>query len=130
MQGELLKSGKFRHQKRKEGGNQKMPKVQVGSKRRGDPMEVEEDGRENVKKAKGTLTGATNQLAGLSEQPYTSGKKGFHSPPLVPNVFDPRLKGPSVPVHLKMWARGISPSSNGPFGPGFSHQPGLMPLGL
>jgi hypothetical protein len=36
----------------------------------------------------------------------TSGKKGFHSPPLVPNLIDPRLKGPSVPVHLKMWARG------------------------
>jgi hypothetical protein len=37
---------------------------------------------------------------------YTSEKKGFHSSPLVPNQFDPRLKGPSVPVHLKMWARG------------------------
>jgi hypothetical protein len=36
----------------------------------------------------------------------TSRKKGFHSPPLVPNVFGPRLKGPSVPVRLKMWARG------------------------
>jgi hypothetical protein len=60
----------------------------------------------------------------------TSRKKGFHSPPLVPNVFGPRLKGPSVLVHLKMWARGISPGSNGPFGPGFSHQRGLMPLGL
>jgi hypothetical protein len=36
----------------------------------------------------------------------TGRKKGFHSPPLVPNLFDPRLKGPSVPVHLKMWVRG------------------------
>jgi hypothetical protein len=36
----------------------------------------------------------------------TSGKKGFHSPPLVPNLFDPRLKGPSISVHLKMWAKG------------------------
>jgi hypothetical protein len=71
----------------------------------------------------------------LDPPPYawllpTSRKKGFHSPLLVPNVFGPWLKGPSVPVRLKMWARGISPSSNGPFGPGFSHQPGLMPLGL
>jgi hypothetical protein len=37
---------------------------------------------------------------------FISGKKGFHSLPLVPNLFDPWLKGPSVPVHLKMWARG------------------------
>jgi hypothetical protein len=38
--------------------------------------------------------------------PVTSRKKGFHSPLLVPNVFGPRLEGPSVPVHLKMWTRG------------------------
>jgi hypothetical protein len=37
---------------------------------------------------------------------FTSRKKGFHSPLLVPNVFGPRLKGSLVPVHLKMWARG------------------------
>jgi hypothetical protein len=36
----------------------------------------------------------------------TSRKKGFHSPPLVPNVFGPWIKGPSVPVRLKMLARG------------------------
>jgi hypothetical protein len=31
-------------------------------------------------------------------------KKGFHS--ISPYVFGPRLKGLSVPVHLKMWVRG------------------------
>jgi hypothetical protein len=36
----------------------------------------------------------------------TSGKTGFHSEYLSRTKFDPRLKGPSVPVHLKMWARG------------------------
>jgi hypothetical protein len=35
----------------------------------------------------------------------TSRKKGFHSLPLVPNVFGPWLKGSLVSVHLKMWAR-------------------------
>jgi hypothetical protein len=35
----------------------------------------------------------------------TSRKKGFHSPPLVPKLFGPRLKGALVPVQLKMWAR-------------------------
>jgi hypothetical protein len=34
----------------------------------------------------------------------TSRKKGFHSPPLVPKLFDPRLKEALVPVHSKMWA--------------------------
>jgi hypothetical protein len=61
------------------------------------------------------------------EQAGTSGKRGFHPPPLVFNVFGPRLKGSLVPVHLKMWARSISPGSNGPLGPGLHHQPGLMP---
>jgi hypothetical protein len=37
---------------------------------------------------------------------YTSGKTGFHSKHLSRTKFDPRLKGPSVSVHLKMWARG------------------------
>jgi hypothetical protein len=36
----------------------------------------------------------------------TSGKMGFHSFHLSRTKFDPRLKAPSVPVHLKMWARG------------------------
>jgi hypothetical protein len=36
----------------------------------------------------------------------TSGKTGFHSEHLSQIKFDPRLKGLSVPVHLKMWARG------------------------
>jgi hypothetical protein len=35
----------------------------------------------------------------------TSRKKGFHSPQLVPKLFDPQLKGALVPVHSKMWAR-------------------------
>jgi hypothetical protein len=35
----------------------------------------------------------------------TSRKKGFHSPQLVPKLFDPWLKGALVPVHSKMWAR-------------------------
>jgi hypothetical protein len=35
----------------------------------------------------------------------TSRKKGFHSPQLVPKLFDPRLKGALVPVHSKMWAK-------------------------
>jgi hypothetical protein len=47
-----------------------------------------------------------SKLRGTALCSATSRKKGFHSPPLVPNVFGPRLKGPSVPVHLKMWARG------------------------
>jgi hypothetical protein len=45
-------------------------------------------------------------LVGKTKAEYTSRKKGFHSPPLVPNVFGPLLKGPSVPVRLKMWASG------------------------
>jgi hypothetical protein len=36
----------------------------------------------------------------------TSGKTGFHSSHFSRTKFDPRLKGPSVPVHLKMWSRG------------------------
>jgi hypothetical protein len=32
----------------------------------------------------------------------TSRKKGFHSPPLVPILIDPRLKGALVPVLSKM----------------------------
>jgi hypothetical protein len=35
----------------------------------------------------------------------TSRKKGFHSPQLVPKLFDPQLKGALVPVHSKIWAR-------------------------
>jgi hypothetical protein len=34
----------------------------------------------------------------------TSGKTGFHSSHLSQTKFDPRLKGPSVPVQLKIWA--------------------------
>jgi hypothetical protein len=37
---------------------------------------------------------------------YTSRKKGFHLPPLVPKLFGPQPKGALVPVQLKMWARG------------------------
>jgi hypothetical protein len=35
----------------------------------------------------------------------TSRKKGFHSPPFVLKLFDPRLKGVLVPVHSKMWVK-------------------------
>jgi hypothetical protein len=35
----------------------------------------------------------------------TGGKRGFHSTHLSRTKFDPRPKGSSVPVHLKMWAR-------------------------
>jgi hypothetical protein len=37
--------------------------------------------------------------------PSTGGKRGFHSTHLSRTKFDPRPKGSSVPVHLKMWAR-------------------------
>jgi F-box interacting protein len=38
-------------------------------------------------------------------QTGTGGKRGFHSTRLSRTKFDPRPKGLSVPVHLKMWAR-------------------------
>jgi hypothetical protein len=71
----------------------------------------------------------------------TSGKTGFHSEHLSRTKFDPRLKGPSVPVHLKMWAREhwsrfkrdlqsrfrLTAGTNAPwsFSPGSWNKPGL-----
>jgi hypothetical protein len=76
-----------------------------------------------------------------TEGPDTGGKRGFHSTHLSRTKFDPRLKGPSVPVHLKMWAREhqsrfkrdlqsrfhLTAGTNAPwsFSPGSWNKPGL-----
>jgi hypothetical protein len=46
-----------------------------------------------------------NHNRGHRNSTVTSEKTGFHSEHLSRTKFDLRLKGPSVPVYLKMWAR-------------------------
>jgi hypothetical protein len=60
---------------------------------------------ETLMRADENLMSGSVDLQRKEKRQHTSGKKGFHSSLLVSNQFDPRLKGSSVPVHLKMWAR-------------------------
>jgi hypothetical protein len=64
------------------------------------------EGKDFVAPSSPFLDRAATAVPRSPPAPVTSGKTGFHSEHLSRTKFDPRLKGPSVSVHLKMWARG------------------------
>jgi hypothetical protein len=57
------------------------------------------------------LTYAQLMLSSQQSNRYTSGKRGFHPPPLVPKLFGKGLKGALVPVHAARARPAPSPSS-------------------
>ena len=73
----------------------------------------------------------------LCEGSYASRKRGFHTPPLVPKIIEPRPKGSLVAVREETRDQLSGPSALGRqladgrgFSPGWPGQPGLKVLRL